>query len=438
MAVFLFFFVAKVAATELRALAEYTELNIPIFYAALHHSKPIDNPELWYQPEGNRVMEFRFIADRLSVRSFSRSVLERILVTNHESQVNQYQDEIQQFMSLIRQPYVTGDRLIIRNNQGENVVVSVNDVEMLTFDDSGVFNLFLNMWLGEKLRSQSFYRDLTAPPSPELIAQYANVKTSSQRMAWAQSLKQALFSNTTAVASNDNDRSDSTEAKSSKTANQRSEVAKANPKAKPTSDSAKVLAKSETKTRSTSANQTKSNNKTVTQAEPKANPKPSRQENSVNESRGEKAHAESSRKASAADSSEQQSVAKTVPANKPEKAPQSTKLSPLLQELKNDYLADLQEKIRLSANPRPPITVRKVPQQDIEVEVTVLNDGTVDKVTFKDDTASDDLKSAITYEVSRLKSLPKPPELLNTSSNTVVVSFNFAKCRRTPSAWLCF
>lgn len=384
-------------ATELQGLATYTHLNEPLYIAGVYAESGQNSPEKWLQGKGTRTMEFRFVAERVSPRTFARVFLERVLV-NNPGATEAYQEDMQTILMFVRQEYQRADNLKFVAS-GDSVRLIINGVEQTNIEHQGLFNLILNAWIGERLSGQSFYRDLTGSIQDNLLSEYNVLIASEARQGWAEQLASRLggvpvSEPVTAVA-----QKQSPVVNPPRSATTKPTVAQAKPQQKPTTTPLETRKQPEVK---------------PAVVETKPTPKP---------------------KAKPRSTPPQQvaSIEKT-----PNTKSQANALSPLLVDLRDDYLAELKSSIENKAAPRPPRTVRKISKEDLVAEVTVNADGQVVTVNYRGDEFDEAVLAAVTEELQRLTTLPKAPEVLPLKEYTVTTSFSFAKCKRPTSVWICF
>ncbi|WMS86955.1 chalcone isomerase family protein [Pleionea litopenaei] len=401
-------------ASELKGLATYTHLNEPLYIAGIYAEAGKTTPQQWTDAEGNRVMEFRFVAERVSPRTFARVFLERVLGNNPNGGADSYQQEMQRLLPFVRQEFQRGDNLKFIA-QADNTRLLINGVEQARFSRPGLFNLILNAWIGERLSGQTFYRDLTSPVKDELLAQYNVLIASGERQNWAEQL-----------ASSEGDKTPTQVADNSSASSAKKSTAKvATPVEPPVTKSTQVVDTKKSESRATEKKAaTKRNNEA----------KASNTRNTASQKPVEKKETPKPQP--------KKEVAETKPEPRASQPPAAKKnaseLSPLLQDLLDDYLAELKSSIENKASPRPPRTVRKVSKVDLIANVSVDQNGKVTSVSFVGDEFDDAILAAVTEELQRLTTLPKAPDVLPLDTYQVTTKFNFGKCKRPTSVWICF
>ncbi len=387
--------VVRGKSDNLQALAEFKTLSIPLYYASIYQDSQVTAPVQYLDNRANRSLEYRFIADQHSARTFSRIFLERIMANNDRSHLSHYAEDIQQLVQLLRHSYKTGDRIQVHYTPNAAIIVTINNTEVARFEKTGLFNILINAWLGENLSSETFYRELTGPVMPDTLSNFRALKLEQQRQVWAASLQPQVEAN--------------------------QEVASA----------------SVPPTKTTSSKKTK---KKVEPVKPKE-PVTRTAIDSVADKIAEKPNIEprqSTPEVHETVTTVQQSVVDT-PSQQPILTDeQKTAIDTLLTNLELEFAEELKESIHRKTNLRPPLRLRKIGKQDLLVSITVDASGAVSNITMKDNPHGELMAEHALEELNKLDSLPQLPKLLEKKNYTVDINFNFAKCKRTPSAWLCF
>ncbi|WP_144395232.1 chalcone isomerase family protein [Pleionea sediminis] len=384
--------------SDLQALARFEKLSTPIYYAAIYmDTKANSTPELLDNTKA-RMMEYRFIDDILSSRTFSRIFLERIVANNDREFLSHHIADIRQLVELIRQEYKKGDRIQVVYEPSKPVIIMINNAVVAEFQQQGFFNVLMNSWVGNTLNSETFIKQLIAEPNKDALKKFNRLELDSRRSRWAKSLP--------TLKPDTNEK----------------QIAQSDTTEKPKPVKREVTKKTSSNTKKEQPKKKQVASKPVNKTVNKPVKKPVKKD-------------------------PPKQIAKTTPqvkkqvTAKPKENKGSARteaMNSLLRELQNEYLEELKDSIVKKANIRPPLKMRRIGREDLVASVSLNKNGDVRSVTLDDNPHGDRMAKVVIDELSNLSDLPKPPPLLEEARFTVSVTFNFGKCKRTPSAWLCF
>ncbi|MCW8998565.1 MAG: hypothetical protein OQK04_07605, partial [Kangiellaceae bacterium] len=125
----------------------------------------------------------------------------------------------------------------------------------------------------------------------------------------------------------------------------------------------------------------------------------------------------------------------------PIKTDESLFVSQLYDTLREDYILNVENYIENKARPVPSMTVRRKPKGEARLKVHLrpdTNQMVVLEIEVVEGQFEDSLRESLKASIKKLKRIPLAPDALASETFTVYVSLDFAKCKRSTSAWICF
>jgi TonB family protein len=170
------------AELEPAGLAVYTETARDVYVAALLLPPGSRLEDIVLAP-GPRAMEFRIALRRISSRGFSGMLLLQGELGSGSRAPEQVIGAISKLKNKIKSALKRGDRFIIALSKNDTTSFVLNGVELLSIDDSLVFNFFFTGWVGES--SSVFFRDtlLSGHLDAGTLAWYESLAPSDERLA---------------------------------------------------------------------------------------------------------------------------------------------------------------------------------------------------------------------------------------------------------------
>lgn len=201
LALFMTFTLSANAQPLLNGVAQYEELQQPLFYAGYYSDSPGTDIGTQLALSGGRAMEVRVAARRLSARKLNSIWLQSIAVNAPSDLLSEYADDITGFTKLLRYSLKTGDQLRIED-LGDSTLVSLNGITLGSIESDQLFNLVLRCWLGSVPPSTDFQQNIMANGaiSDDLLSSYSALSASPARIAALQEKMTAPKENPAKVA----------------------------------------------------------------------------------------------------------------------------------------------------------------------------------------------------------------------------------------------
>jgi protein TonB len=170
---------------ELRivGLAMHQETSRDIYLGALHIGKLQSMPENFSKAAGPRVMDYRIIARRTSVRSLLGNILLQGELATGQSADSEIQLLASDIMSAVQGSLYAGDSFEIALTRDGRTVAFLNGFELAQSDSRMAADYFLQGWIGERGPSTSFRLNmLSGEIDATLMANYHENSASEQRL----------------------------------------------------------------------------------------------------------------------------------------------------------------------------------------------------------------------------------------------------------------
>ncbi len=101
-------------------------------------------------------MAFKIQRSRMSSRSWSRSLIQQVVINTPEELIQQKASSLYDLLGAFKGPLKTGDMVLVEKQNDGQVVLSLNGIEFNRVDDPVIFDLLLQAWLGDIPPSTSF------------------------------------------------------------------------------------------------------------------------------------------------------------------------------------------------------------------------------------------------------------------------------------------
>ena len=154
---------SAIAETRLVGLAIHKETGRNIYIGAIHYDELVPRPDDLLSAEGPKVMEYRVIARRTSIRSIMGSILlqgELAIGTPPSANTSNFAGDI---MAAVKGSLYAGDSLEIRLSKDGNISATLDGVELAHTDDREVADYLLMGWIGERGPSTAFRSSILSP-----------------------------------------------------------------------------------------------------------------------------------------------------------------------------------------------------------------------------------------------------------------------------------
>ncbi|MCB1675686.1 MAG: TonB family protein [Halioglobus sp.] len=169
---------------HLRGLALHRETGRDIYLGALYVDTGVRAPAALVEAGGPRVMEYRVVARRTSIRS----LLGGMLLQSEVASARPPDDTMRAFaaavLAAVRGSLYTGDVLAIALSDDNSTTAYLNDREITRTGERSVADYLLLGWIGERSPATAFRAAILAPdPDPQLRAELRASGWSAQRGA---------------------------------------------------------------------------------------------------------------------------------------------------------------------------------------------------------------------------------------------------------------
>ncbi|MFT6368458.1 MAG: TonB family protein [Halioglobus sp.] len=169
---------------RLLGLAVHQETGRDIYLGAIHlyNSAPI--PEKVIQSRAPKMMEYRVLARRTSIRSLVGKMLLQSEVANGAPPNAETIEFADQLLSSVQGSLYAGDSLEIKQNAYGELTTFLNNTKLTITEDSGVFNYLLNGWVSENGPSTAFRGSILQQNiKASMLSAYEAIAPSGERLA---------------------------------------------------------------------------------------------------------------------------------------------------------------------------------------------------------------------------------------------------------------
>lgn len=169
---------------RLLGLAVHQETGRDIYLGAIHlyNSAPI--PDKVIQSRAPKMMEYRVLARRTSIRSLVGKMLLQSEVANGAPPSAETIEFADKLLSSIQGSLYAGDSLEIKQNAYGELITLLNNTTLTITEDSGVFNYLLNGWVSENGPSTAFRGSILQQNiKTSMIIAYDAIAPSAERLA---------------------------------------------------------------------------------------------------------------------------------------------------------------------------------------------------------------------------------------------------------------
>ena len=188
-------------ALLMNGLASHKELNKDVFIGAVFTEQLSQSPDDLLNQSGNKRMELRVTAKRLSVRRLGALWVEGMAINNPTSLLTSQAKNMAKFTSLIKRSLKAGDNLVILGHK-KGSSISLNGVELGNISSPDFFNMALRTWIGSVPLSSDFRNNLltAGEVNDQLLTQFQSVQPGPQRVAEIESWNKTDTESTVQVA----------------------------------------------------------------------------------------------------------------------------------------------------------------------------------------------------------------------------------------------
>lgn len=390
----------------LAGIAVQEKLRVPIFYAAVFSQHSTENNFTENQNFPLR-MEVRYIQDKFSKRQNHQLWIERILINTPRSELEGLSDELLDFSRMMKHEMKKGDQLVFDYYPGSGTRVMLNDVLINTFKNFEFQKALTAIWYGNRPPTIVFQQNLLSSPEQKLVNAFNQLSYDAARKGEVTRVF-VQEETPTKIAKAGNQSPESTKPKVKKV-----EVKKKPTPKKKSPPKKAIVKKTQSKKSIDNQKTSKNNNVQVKKSQPKVVERekpinPPIQQDSKPEEKSQRA---------------------------------ATTFDQIILEMKDDYVEEVKNYIEGKAKPIPPRKVRRKPKTDARILVSFSEKAGAIKIVDSKIIAGEfqpELEEVLHQSIRELKKIPLMPTPINDQQLTVEVELSFSKCKRTPSAWLCF
>lgn len=168
----------------LAGLGLHQETGRSIYLGGIYLDREIAQPDDFTRTTGTRVMEYRVIARRTSIRSLLGGMLLQSEVATGRAPDSATADFADAILSAVSSSLYAGDSLQIESSSSGETVARLNGHELARISGSGVADYLLMGWVGESGPSTVFRNEITASYiDPELREMLETRTYSAERKA---------------------------------------------------------------------------------------------------------------------------------------------------------------------------------------------------------------------------------------------------------------
>lgn len=169
---------------HLTGLALHQETGRSIYLGGIFFDQQAPKPEDLVSASGPKMMEYRVVARRTSIRSLLGGILLQSELANGQApdeKVTRFANDI---LSKVQGSLYAGDSLEILLSENDHTIAYLNGQELARIDDGTVSDYFLIGWIGEQGPSTAFRDSINADEiDPALLQTFETYSFTAQRKA---------------------------------------------------------------------------------------------------------------------------------------------------------------------------------------------------------------------------------------------------------------
>ena len=163
-------------------LAVHQETGREIYIGAIHIDKLVPRPDDLIGGSGPKLMEYRVVARRTSIRSLLGTMLLQGELASGEAPTAEVSDFAAMIMATIKGSLYAGDALELLLTNDDQTIALLNGLEFARTDNGYVFDYLLGGWVEERGPGTAFRSSLLAANiDPSLLAAYQAHEWSPER-----------------------------------------------------------------------------------------------------------------------------------------------------------------------------------------------------------------------------------------------------------------
>ncbi|MBX2857873.1 MAG: TonB family protein [Cellvibrionaceae bacterium] len=179
----LFLPASSYAEPVLNGLAVHSELGKEQFIAGLYSSTLSSSAKDILLDQGEKRIEVKIVAERLSSRRFKRLWIEGMAINASAKELAIHSQSMANFSNFLKVKLATGDVFTV-DRTAKNTQVSLNGSKLGTIADNTFFDVLLRTWIGPVPLSSDFRSNLLTQGklNSGLKARYNRIQTSEERI----------------------------------------------------------------------------------------------------------------------------------------------------------------------------------------------------------------------------------------------------------------
>ncbi len=175
---------STIAESRLVGLAMHQEIGRNIYIGAIHYDELVPRPDNLVGAAGPKVMEYRIIARRTSIRSLMGSILLQGELATGKPPSDSTIEFAGAIMAAVKGSLYAGDSLEIRLNKDASITATLDGLELARTDKREVSDYFLMGWVGERGPSSAFRSSImNVDIDSSLMSIYSAHAVSQERLA---------------------------------------------------------------------------------------------------------------------------------------------------------------------------------------------------------------------------------------------------------------
>jgi TonB family protein len=195
---------AAVPDMRLTGLAMHQETGRNIYLGGIYFDQYVPTPDNLIEASGPKLMEYRVVARRTSIRSLLGGMLLQSELASGNAPDASVTSFVNDLLASVQGSLYSGDSLQILLTEDDQTVAFLNGQELARVDDGRVSDYLLAGWIGEQGPSTAFRNSIGAETvDPDLLALLKTTAYTSEReqqvAGWISTEQEVLIAQTTRV-----------------------------------------------------------------------------------------------------------------------------------------------------------------------------------------------------------------------------------------------
>lgn len=169
---------------RLLGLAMHQETGRNIYLGAVHLTSSAPTPDNVIQSRAPKMMEYRIVARRTSIRSLVGKMFLQSEVANGIPPSAETMEFADNLLSAVHGSLYAGDSLKIKQNSLGQLIVLLNDTKLTSSEDSSIFTYLLKGWVSENGPSTAFRSNILQQNiETAMLSTYKAITAPEERLA---------------------------------------------------------------------------------------------------------------------------------------------------------------------------------------------------------------------------------------------------------------